>query len=139
MVSSPGRSGVRVQRAAFSAMPCPARSVTRTAPVCESRSHSSPGRPDRSRALTTCPSGSATLVPAVTYSPASTTQSSPSEMPMPAFAPIRQRSPTEIVSLPPPDRVPMIDAPPPTSEPSPTTTPAEIRPSTMDVPSVPAL
>ena len=33
----------------------------------------------------------------------------------------------------------MIDAPPPMSEPSPTTTPAEIRPSTMDVPSVPAL
>jgi hypothetical protein len=60
-------------------------------------------------------------------------------MPMPAFAPIRHRSPTEIVSVPPPDRVPMIDAPPPTSEPSPTTTPAEIRPSTMDVPSVPAL
>jgi hypothetical protein len=33
----------------------------------------------------------------------------------------------------------MIDAPPPTSEPSPTTTPAEIRPSTMEEPSVPAL
>ena len=33
----------------------------------------------------------------------------------------------------------MIDAPPPTSEPSPTTTPAEIRPSTIDEPSVPAL
>ena len=33
----------------------------------------------------------------------------------------------------------MIDAPPPTSDPSPTTTPAEIRPSTIDVPSVPAL
>ena len=33
----------------------------------------------------------------------------------------------------------MIDAPPPTSEPSPTSTPAEIRPSTMEVPRVPAL
>ena len=33
----------------------------------------------------------------------------------------------------------MIDAPPPTSEPSSTTTPAEIRPSTIEVPSVPAL
>ena len=33
----------------------------------------------------------------------------------------------------------MIDEPPPTSEPSPTTTPAEMRPSTMDTPSVPAL
>ena len=33
----------------------------------------------------------------------------------------------------------MIEAPPPTSEPSPTTTPAEMRPSTMEVPSVPAL
>jgi hypothetical protein len=60
-------------------------------------------------------------------------------MPIPAFEPIRQRSPTEIVSLPPPDRVPMMAAPPPTSDPSPTTTPAEIRPSTMDVPRVPAL
>ena len=42
-------------------------------------------------------------------------------------------------SRPPPDRVPMIEAPPPMSEPSPTTTPAEMRPSTIDVPSVPAL
>ena len=33
----------------------------------------------------------------------------------------------------------MIDEPPPTSEPSPTTTPAEIRPSTIECPSVPAL
>ncbi len=33
----------------------------------------------------------------------------------------------------------MIDAPPPTSEPSATTTPPEMRPSTMEVPSVPAL
>ena len=32
-----------------------------------------------------------------------------------------------------------MDAPPPISEPSPTTTPAEILPSTMDVPKVPAL
>jgi hypothetical protein len=33
----------------------------------------------------------------------------------------------------------MIDAPPPMSEPSPTITPALMRPSTIDVPSVPAL
>ncbi len=44
-----------------------------------------------------------------------------------------------ICCLPPPDSVPMIEAPPPMSEPSPTTTPAEIRPSTIDVPRVPAL
>ena len=31
------------------------------------------------------------------------------------------------------------DAPPPTSDPSPTTTPCEMRPSTMEAPSVPAL
>ena len=35
-------------------------------------------------------------------------------------------------SLPPPERVPMIEAPPPMSVPSPTTTPAEMRPSTID-------
>ena len=51
---------------------------------------------------------------------------------MPAFAPSRQRSPTEITSVPPPDSVPMIEAPPPTSESRPTTTPAEIRPSTIE-------
>ena len=33
----------------------------------------------------------------------------------------------------------MIEAPPPMSLPLPTTTPAEIRPSTIEVPSVPAL
>ncbi len=33
----------------------------------------------------------------------------------------------------------MIEAPPPMSEPSPTTTPAEMRPSTMEAPKVPAL
>ena len=33
----------------------------------------------------------------------------------------------------------MIDAPPPTSDPSPTTTPAEMRPSTIELPRVPAL
>ena len=36
------------------------------------------------------------------------------------MAPSRQRSPTEITSVPPPDSVPMIEALPPTSEPSPT-------------------
>ena len=58
---------------------------------------------------------------------------------MPALAPSRQRSPMLTRSVPPPERVPMIEAPPPTSEPSPTTTPCTIRPSTIDVPSVPAL
>ena len=58
---------------------------------------------------------------------------------MPAFAPSRQRSPIETTCVPPPDSVPMIEAPPPTSEPSPTTTPAVIRPSTIEVPRVPAL
>ena len=45
----------------------------------------------------------------------------------------------ELRSLPPPDKVPMMEAPPPMSEPSPTTTPCETRPSTMETPSVPAL
>ena len=58
---------------------------------------------------------------------------------MPALAPSRQRSPIEITVVPPPDSVPWIDEPPPMSEPSPTTTPALIRPSTIEVPSVPAL
>ena len=80
-----------------------------------------------------------TLVPAVTYSPASTTESSPIEMPTPEFAPSRARSPIATRCVPPPERVPMIEAPPPTSEPSPTTTPCEMRPSTMEAPSVPAL
>src|SRR3978361_889432 len=60
-------------------------------------------------------------------------------MPMPALAPSRHRSPMEMPAVPPPDRVPMIEAPPPMSEPSPTTTPWLIRPSTLEVPSVPAL
>ena len=67
------------------------------------------------------------------------TQLLPSEIPSPEFAPSKHFSPTEITSFPPPLRVPIIEAPPPTSLPSPTTTPAEIRPSTMDVPKVPAL
>ena len=66
-------------------------------------------------------------------------QSSPSEIPSPALAPSRQRSPIEMTAVPPPDSVPMIELPPPMSEPSPTTTPAEIRPSTIEAPSVPAL
>ena len=86
-----------------------------------------PLSPDMVSALTTLPPGTVTLVAAVTYRPASTTQSSPSAMPMPAFAPSRQRSPIEITCWPPPDSVPMIDAPPPMSESQPTTTPDEIR------------
>src|SRR5690606_16884242 len=125
--------------ASFSSMPVPWRATASTAPVCELRRNSSPLRPASSLAFTTAPSGRLTFVPAVTYRPASTTQSSPSEMPMPAFAPIKQRSPAETTSLPPPESVPMMDAPPPRSEPSPRTTPAEILPSTIEAPSVPAL
>ncbi|MNG27644.1 hypothetical protein D3C84_1127950 [compost metagenome] len=58
---------------------------------------------------------------------------------MPALAPIRQPSPTEMTMLPPPDRVPMVEQPPPRSEPLPTKTPAETRPSIMPGPSVPPL
>ena len=43
-------------------------------------------------------------------------QSSPSEMPMPALAPKRLRSPMALVVFPQPDSVPMIDEPAPTSE-----------------------
>src|SRR5436190_1337341 len=65
------------------------------------------------------------------YSPASTMHSSPNEMPMPALAPIRLRSPTELTCLPPPDSVPMMDAPAPKSLLRPTITPGVTRPSTM--------
>ena len=44
-------------------------------------------------------------------------------MPRPALAPTRQRLPTRMISLPPPDSVPMSEEPPPRSEPSSTTTP----------------
>src|ERR1700712_6130754 len=120
-------------------MPCPSRLTTSTAPVIELRRNNRLFEPERSRAFTDLPSDRVTLVPAVTYSPASTTQSSPREIPRPELAPSRQRLPSEMTWLPPPDRVPMIEAPPPTSEPSSTTPPAEIRPSTIDEPSVPAL
>ena len=58
---------------------------------------------------------------------------------MPALAPSRQRLPTLMTSLPPPDSVPMMDALPPMSLASSTTTPALMRPSTMLAPRVPAL
>ena len=117
----------------------PVRCTTSMAPVCELRRNSRSSRPETSLALATVPSGSRTFEPAVTYRPASTTQLSPRLRPTPAFAPMRLPSPMLICSLPPPDSVPMIEAPPPMSEPSPTTTPAEMRPSTIEVPSVPAL
>ena len=79
------------------------------------------------------------MAAAVMYVPASMTQLSPSEIPSPELAPSRHFFPIEITCFPPPLKVPMIDAPPPTSLPSSTTTPEEIRPSTIDVPSVPAL
>ena len=62
-----------------------------------------------------------------------------SEKPIPALAPIRQFSPTEIISDPPPERVPMVLQPPPRSLFSPTTTPEEMRPSIIALLRVPAL
>ena len=58
-----------------------------TAPVTEFRRNRMLDAPDSSRALTICPSGIVTRVPAVTYRPASTTHSSPSAIPTPASAP----------------------------------------------------
>ena len=113
--------------------------MTSTEPLMELRRNNKLDCPERSFAFTVLPEGSMTTVPAVTYKPASTMQSSPRLMPMPALAPSKQRSPMVTISLPPPDNVPMMDAPPPMSEPSPTMTPAEMRPSTMEAPSVPAL
>src|SRR5680860_1352235 len=115
-----------------------------TAPFSLLRRNSRSDLLARSRALMTstslpASSSSATLVPDVRYRPASTVQRSPRGRPIPALAPIRQFSPTEIMRLPPPDNVPMVEQPPPRSEPLPTITPAEIRPSIMLVPSVPAL
>src|SRR5690606_18225192 len=107
-----------------------------TAPVSELRRNSRSFWPASSRAFTfstTAPvsSSTSTLVPAVMYRPDSMVQRSPSGMPVPALAPSRQPSPSEITILPPPDRVPMVEAPPPMSEPLPTNTPAEMRPSIM--------
>ena len=58
---------------------------------------------------------------------------------MPALAPIRQFRPTDTISVPPPDKVPMVLLLPPRSLFSPTMTPAETRPSIIAWPSVPAL
>ena len=63
----------------------------------------------------------------------------PNGIPKPEFAPIKQFSPIEIFTALPPDNVPIVLAPPPKSEFLPITTPAEILPSIMAVPSVPAL
>ena len=76
-----GPALVGVQGRVEAAPTCPSWAATSTAPVCELRRNSSPSAPLSSRALTTSPSGVVTLVPAVTYRPASTVQSSPSEMP----------------------------------------------------------
>ena len=64
---------------------------------------------------------------------------SPRGIPSPELAPNRQFRPIEMTTSPPPDRVPMVEAPPPISDPSPQKTPAEILPSIMAAPSVPAL
>ncbi|EKE26387.1 MAG: hypothetical protein ACD_4C00306G0003 [uncultured bacterium (gcode 4)] len=63
----------------------------------------------------------------------------PKGIPHSAIAPIRQFSPVEILVVLPPDKVPRNPAPAPTSVPAPMVVPADIRPSTMDAPSVPAL
>ena len=55
----------RAARRSARAVP-PVRGRTSRAPVCELRMNSSPDWPDRSRALTTVPSGSFTFEPAVT-------------------------------------------------------------------------
>ena len=78
-------------------------------------------------------------MPAVTYNPASTVQLSPKEIPIPEFAPKRQFLPTEILVSFPPDKVPIVLEPPPRSELSPITTPADILPSIIALPRVPAL
>ena len=63
----------------------------------------------------------------------------PSGIPRPELAPNKQFSPIDILILFPPERVPIVLHPPPKSELFPTTTPAEILPSIIAVPSVPAL
>ena len=60
-------------------------------------------------------------------------------MPRPELAPNRQSSPTEIFTLFPPERVPIVEQPPPKSEFLPTITPADILPSIIADPRVPAL
>ena len=70
--------------------------------------------------------------------PASTMQSSPKGMPSPELAPKSDRSPMEMTSLPPPERVPMMDAPPPMSEPAPTDYPTRRGPRSCSA-KVPAL
>ena len=58
---------------------------------------------------------------------------------MPALAPIKQFSPTDTNSVPPPDKVPIVLELPPKSLPFETITPAEILPSIIAGPNVPAL
>ena len=58
---------------------------------------------------------------------------------MPEFAPNKQFSPIDIFVLLPPESVPIVLEPPPRSELFPTITPAEILPSIIAFPSVPAL
>ena len=86
-----------------------------------------------------CSSNRSIFVPAVTYKPASTVQLSPNGIPKPELAPNKQFSPTDILISFPPDKVPIVLHPPPKSEFLPTTTPAEILPSIIAVPMVPAL
>src|SRR5690606_5722911 len=89
----PGERLLRHQlacRSALSVTGAPWRLLASTVPETESRRNRRSFWPESSRALTTRPSARVTLVPAVTYRPASSTQSSPREMPMPASAPSRQ-------------------------------------------------
>ena len=80
-----------------------------------------------------------TLDPPVKYKPASNIHLFPKGIPNPELAPNKQSSPTEILTSFPPDKVPIVEQPPPKSEFFPITTPAEILPSIIAEPSVPAL
>ena len=60
----------------------------------------------------------------------------PRGIPNPELAPSKQFSPTYILILFPPDRVPIVLQPPPRSEFAPITTPADILPSIMQGPRV---
>ena len=128
-VRSESSSGVSRWRAGRRSARCPvagARSRASTAPVTELRRKSSTLlAPDSSRALTTRAVRQRHLGAGGDVEPGLDHAVVAEAMPMPALAPSRQRSPILTRSVPPPDRVPMIEAPPPMSEPSPTTTPCD--------------
>ena len=118
----------------------PLLGLAQTFPERESLKYKIPSLPLSSKAFKTLLFSSiVTFVPAVRYKPASTVQSLPNEIPIPEFAQSKHLSPTLITSSLPPDRVPMVEHPPPRSESLPMKTPADILPSIILGPSVPAL